>query len=246
MSRPGLALSVLFAVTAASVAVGCITFINTDPGGLSTQNCGFKGSDSAACGACIAAKCQAQVDACCRDKLCRDDGMKALDACATGAADECDGYGLTSDLEKCIADQCGACLVPAVDGGSTTSCTGSPGQCTCTSTTKGNAQACSQTSLGPGTVCCPEERWPALNTSCACRRLGCTEGTKDCRCTWGSSGGTTKCSSKWTYCCAYYGSTTLSSCTCSNSPCPSYETPVSSCDGDNIACTNGGVASCSK
>jgi hypothetical protein len=250
MSRTGVLLGTLSATLAVALSVGCITFINADPGGLSTQGCGFKGSDGTACGACIAAKCQAQVDGCCRDKRCREYELERLDTCATGDVAECGRFFVTdagTALEECIKGACGApCLADdagAPDGGGLrTRCSIFSESCTCVPDPVGNDTVCTPAAITGGSgkaLCCVDEAWPANGASCTCKWWGCTPTSSGCRCSAISGAPYEECDGKlFNYCCR---SILTGDCVCRDqTDCSGTETRVPSCSLE-YACGTGKI-----
>jgi hypothetical protein len=78
------------------------------------DHCTFHGST--ACSTCIRSKCQAQVDTCCRDKTCLEQGsprmMDAIDKCGVGDAFSCatavrsQQQGSAATLRDCLSREC--------------------------------------------------------------------------------------------------------------------------------------------
>jgi hypothetical protein len=231
-------LHVLATLTATLAAAGCIAFVNDDPSSLSTT-CHFQGDDTK-CGACIAAACTSELNACCSDSTCSDVSLPALGACVSTTS-TC-GSLLTQSpaLASCIASACGSCTNlatavygdsgPGADGGST-NCYSEGDSCNC-EVGSPNGQACNAAGLKGGGLCCATYGWPsATNGSCSCQPFSCTPGSLGGNCQLGpdSSGTTTwpgpGCCSYGTFC---YCEPTI---TCT-------ETPVSQCDVSAIGCAS--------
>lgn len=104
-------LLVHFRVIVATLLVlsGCVLAVSPDE---TSEHCNFTGSG--VCAACIRSKCQAPIDACCRDKTCVEQGtmMEAVDVCGGGNTYDCASamksqqQGTSAALRDCLASQC--------------------------------------------------------------------------------------------------------------------------------------------
>lgn len=102
-------LRVVFATWMAS---GCVLFVHPDEGG---EHCAFRGTT--ACAACLKTKCQASIDACCRDASCANTSgmLDTMDKCGEGSATSC-ANGLRTQstgaaaaaVRDCASTQCGS------------------------------------------------------------------------------------------------------------------------------------------
>ena len=217
------------------VVVGCMLVVSPDTYG---DRCRFAGDDTSQCGLCVASRCRAEVDACCRDGAC-DATMRALDGCS----DKHDGNCATlassnTDLGRCVAAKCAAVCV-TLTGTSATTCRephlGEGSVCTCDgASTAGNDFICSQAAY-PDTICCAPPGWPAPGLACSCTPLSCTPTADGCFCALADftppksrecSGGPTS------TCCADHDK-----CTCrARASCYAGEHPVPSCEIRNVGC----------
>lgn len=225
-------------------ASACVAFVGDDPGSIGSA-CKFKGTDKP-CGQCIAASCQAQVNACCVASGCKDRGMQAVDACAQGVSDQCISYSLSDPLQTCIEMSCGKeCL------GEVVSCTGQTYECSCNIQTNGGSTTTCDTTTVTNAICCASTDWPSRSSSCRCTYWGCQFLTDSCDCSThsGGPGGSLKNAcyppqGGGYHCCL---STIGGSCSCTTSNCTSQETEVPDCSPMNGGCGNYAkrVASCS-
>jgi hypothetical protein len=101
-------LRVVFATLMAS---GCVLFVHPDEGG---EHCAFRGTT--ACATCLKAKCQASIDACCRDSTCANTSgiLGTIDECGDGSPTSCASGlktqlagGPAAALRDCVSAQCG-------------------------------------------------------------------------------------------------------------------------------------------
>ncbi len=214
----------------------CILFVNDDPGSLGTS-CRFSGQDASACGICLASSCQKAIDSFCISSSCRDRGMAAVDACATGMSDQCLSSDLSPDLSSCIVSACAKeCL------GGITNCSSGTNECTCNIELHSpNAVACGESTVR-NSICCADASWPK-NGSCRCTYWGCMIQSTRCDCSPRSFAGSSSDYKDACYppqgggyhCCrSSYGS-----CSCDMSSCLSSETEVPDCSLTSAGCSTG-------
>jgi hypothetical protein len=222
--------------TAAAVlgAGGCVLFVSptTYP-----TTCAFAGETSQ-CGACLAASCQTEIDACCGDDGCAGSVLASLESCTT--AHTCDALlGASGPLPACVKTKCAAVCV-TLTGTSQTSCLEPPLAagfgCTCTfgAPDGPNDFACSS-AIYASARCCAPAGWPAPGLACTCAPLACNATTDGCFCSLAETTPTeTSCSAST--CCVENDT-----CTCRAKGCFSFETPVPSCDVTAVGCRPGQV-----
>jgi hypothetical protein len=242
----------LWLVLSLVTLAGCILFVSPADYGA---HCEFQGMTTD-CGACLAERCQTTIDACCGDSTCASI-LSSVDTCASELGDACttlkdaakSGTDPTQQaLGSCVATLCaGECA--ASQGESVTKCSepefAEGTACTCSSASDGGANdfVCSS-AVYPEALCCAPSGWPGPGLTCNCEPLECSSMPSGCSCSlscspFGSS--STTCSGP-PHCCALSGS-----CSCSDSPCTSGETKVSSCSAKTAGCPSGAhvVESCS-
>ena len=244
----------LLAVASLAGLSACILFVD-DRGDLGTT-CHLHG-ELTACGACIMAKCRAQLDACCGDGTCTPI-LDTIDACIgdysqpTCLLVSTKPSVVTSAMDKvrdCAADCATLCAAtsPGSSGSSgtsgggvfATSCSNITGvECDCSGDLAPNAVACSSDSVGSG-VCCADYGWPDKGLHCNCKPYRCKQTATGCQCSDDTSGPTSTCNG--TYCCIFEGW-----CSCGTTPCDTVSKPVSSCTKATATCPSGRpVTSCS-
>ncbi|MBX3187701.1 MAG: hypothetical protein KF819_11825 [Labilithrix sp.] len=238
------ALIVAFAL--GSPIFGCILFVSPEPLG---EHCGFSGKE-ADCGKCVAARCQGEVDACCRDDACTST-LVSLEGCASARDDRCSAVrdargtgGAAGALATCVASRCGGVCTKS-SGASETRCA-EPSLikgrgCTCELGAPGTDFACN-TEAFPETVCCAPQGWPGAGLACSCLPIGCLPSNDGCLCTridYEGPGAT--CAGA--ICCAE-----SDGCYCGTKQCQSSQPRVPSCTLAEIGCPRGQkrVASCSE
>ncbi|CAN5925209.1 hypothetical protein BH11MYX4_BH11MYX4_19840 [soil metagenome] len=228
------------AVTGALLALaGCILLVSPDDYG---EHCGFRGQDTT-CGTCLATKCRAALDACCRDDGCAPT-LSIVERCATGDQAAC----ASAESEESAASPTRIALARClVDGCQTTCRTGTPtrsitqcsvpafgrGQaCTCVVSASPNDTACNEQAF-PNTVCCAPSGWPGASLRCSCRAFDCQPTSDGCLCalTDGASEGT-QCGGA--ICCLDHDV-----CQCGSRPCLAADQQVPSCDFSKVGCAVG-------
>jgi hypothetical protein len=218
---------------------GCILLVSPATYG---EHCGFQGEETT-CGTCLATKCRAAIDACCRDEGC-DRTLSIVEACASGDQAACASADSETSaasqtriaLARCLVDGCQTTCRTGVPTNSITQCavpTFGRGQtCTCTVSAMPNETACNEKAF-PNTVCCAPSGWPAAGQRCSCRSFDCQPTSDGCLCSLqdGASEGT-QCSG--TICCLDHDT-----CQCGAKPCLSDDLRVPSCDFAGIGCAVG-------
>lgn len=216
--------------------VSCILVVSPERFG---DTCRFSGRDTQ-CGACIADRCQAQIDDCCRDAAC-EGTLHAIESCAGHGGETCSAIGRDAGgfaVARCAAESCGAVCV-ARQGTSQTSCKvpllGESAACLCRDTaTGGNDFVCNAAAF-PQTVCCAPDGWPAVGLECGCRAIECNPTTDGCFClTVDSDPRLRECSGL--ICCAQNDS-----CSCGTRACFAFQTRVPSCNLAAIGCKPGQI-----
>jgi hypothetical protein len=207
----------------------------------SGEHCLFEGSESQ-CGACVAASCQLELDACCSDVAC-DATFAELEGCATAHDARCEQLRSgVSALSTCVQDHCGGVCI-ALTGVSTTRCEepafAEGAACRCSVTDTPNDEVCSRAAYA-GTICCAPTGWPAVGLGCSCKPLGCNASPDGCFC------------SLVDYAPEQRECTSLACCVddgvCACRPdCYAFETEVPACTADVTGCADGQiqVESCS-
>jgi len=232
-------------VTVAALVASCMLVVDPATYG---DHCKFEGADTQ-CGACVAAKCQADVDACCRDASC-DGRMTLLDTCASKHDASCNELGKGSDsLAACVARECSVvCVELRGTGGATCSepklAEGSLCKCS-VGTTTGNDFLCSLATY-PDTICCAPKGYPMPGLECSCRPLACRPNLDGCGCELAeATPDTRECSSM--YCCANTAEYDPDKCSCRSKDCFPFERRVPTCALREVACPKGldRVESCS-
>jgi hypothetical protein len=139
------------------------------------STCRFSGDQTSACGQCIAAHCQAAVNACCADSACAAH-LDTLDECGSGAS--CNGLVLAPLLGSCISSSCTVCQIP--EGGLPdapvnslrSQCIGDNDGCLCFGAPTPNTIRCDTTTV-TAALCCADANYPAKNNSCSCEVFNC-------------------------------------------------------------------------
>lgn len=254
-----------------SGGLGC-AFTQVGVGSDYTTTCSFTGRDSSACGKCIAAKCQTQVDACCADATCRasnktdlgfgvstgDDGtLGKLDGCGDGKS--C--YDLEVDpaakamaacVQSACSDVCDTRLASARKA-TATSCEWKTSytkerycECVVPSTSNGVASAPNDTACGPSAgICCADLDWPAPASKCSCDPPSCNSYSGDVCICERQTGSSVVSDCARGPCCL----TSEGECRCdpTRRACPEGDTPVKSCSRAEVRCSPGkrAVTTCS-
>lgn len=216
---------------------GCILLVSEPTFG---KTCRFSGAESA-CGACVASRCQASVDACCTDDACKDT-LGSLDGCAAKHDGSCGALAAaasssqpaSAELGKCIARRCGGECQPFA-GQSETTCKElvlAPGaSCSCVTSAEHNDFTCSE-AVFQGARCCAPKGWPAAGLECSCKRLQCNPTADGCFCSLVDyTPDQESCSG--VYCCA---SPKTAECSCRARPCYADETRVTACSTAVVGC----------
>ncbi len=213
-----------------AIAAGCVLVVSPDEYG---DRCRFTGETSQ-CGACLVERCRAEIDSACGDEA----TLAAVESCA-GARDcaAITAPATNGPVSSCLATRCGA-VCKTLAGPSPTRCrepaTGVGATCTCTHAGPTNDTIC-DAKVYPSTICCAPAGWPADGLTCACEAVACVGTSDGCSC--GLSGSTPENSTCRTgFCCA-----DQEGCRCRAQPCYDFETPVSSCSIDVVACKRGQV-----
>jgi hypothetical protein len=225
-------LAVLFFMLLAS----CILFVSPEEYG---STCRIQGQDTQ-CGACVVAKCQADLDTCCRDESC-DQALRDLDECAVFATYGCQRLAgwqsppVTGALSQCVQQKCGAVCLER-KGSSTTSCReprlGEGSACTCTSGAETNDFICNPQAFRD-TICCAPESWPAPGLECKCQALDCRSSPDGCFCKLADfTPKTRECTTQ--QCCAGDDY-----CQCGSDECSLSERKVDTCTVTELACAKG-------
>jgi len=252
--RPAHAVLAFFLAVAALVAVGAPGCVLVLPmASVGGAHCGFAGK-STSCGACVAEKCTAAVDACCFDDACGDI-IKDLETCSTQQGPSCDRLGSASDsdgvhrdLSTCVAKECrAACMGSAPSN--LTECkpayVTSVNACSCQITAAPNGNGC--TSVAHPTLrCCAPTGWPGPALRCDCRAIICLPIAGGCQCQLtdkDDQGRDTECRGG-KHCCA---DASTASCACGDQACLPQDTEVPSCTIEQLGCGRGEqqVESCS-
>lgn len=231
----------IVAIALSLLVVGCVLVVSPETYG---DRCRFAGDETSQCGRCIAERCRAEVDACCRDSAC-DGMMRTLDACSDAHGPDCAALGASdTDLGRCVARACAAVCV-ALTGASLTSCReprlGEGSACTCEgASTAGNDFICSEAAY-PDTICCAPPGWPSPGLACSCMPLSCTPSPDGCFCLLADFTPKSRACEGVT-CCA-----DQDTCTCRGRACYPSEHPVPTCDIEAAGCKKGQqrVDSCS-
>jgi hypothetical protein len=230
----------------AALLGGCILLVSPREYG---SQCRFAGAQSE-CGACVVARCQAEVDTCCSDSQC-DGTLTALDECASKHDPSCTQLGSKADspsdgasigLRQCISRGCAAECQP-FRGTSETSCKELPlapgASCSCTTQSPSgtNDYTCA-TAVFPNTRCCAPNSWPAPGLECTCKHVQCIATATGCFCslvdytpdqeTCGGTAGLT--------CCASTATAKDAQCTCGTRACFIDEVAVPSCSAEVMGC----------
>jgi hypothetical protein len=234
LGRFAIARSLALSLTAAGVA-SCVLLVAPDDYG---PHCRFAGQDSV-CGQCIAQKCGAQIDDCCRTDACAP-GLALIERCASGDRQLC---GIVeSDLQasdphrvelaRCVSTQCKVTCTTGVPASITKCAPSSFGlgkTCSCAVTADPNVVACSESAFAE-TRCCAPASWPAAGQKCACQVLACTPTADGCACTlYDGPAELSTCNGP--ICCL-----DADTCRCGSKPCGSLSTPVDSCTLATIGC----------
>lgn len=242
----------------ALVLFSACALFSTGASGLETNACNFQGAQTA-CGLCVAASCQALVNACCNDGACSG-SLGYLDGCASGDSSSCTllrngsylGAGTSfTALGACVAASCAACgggdviVTPGFDASMPTpkpgiTCSSVNGSCFCDFQTdpSPSTTACIPSMFMNG-ICCADQNYPKAG-SCTCSPFTCTVDSSGCECSSlydpASSQPVSVCAGMG--CCASNG---LCSCGPSNTCDPSFQTQVHECLPDNTGCAGNQV-----
>ena len=224
------ALRVVLAAGVALLSSRCILVVSDDVP-ESGEHCRFSGEDGQ-CGRCIQQQCRPAVDACCAELAC-DATLAAVESCATIADAGCDALETDgSELGACVSNRCGAVCERRI-APSTTFCRepplGEDAACECDQSNPANDFICSEAAY-PETVCCAPPGWPAAGLECSCRPLGCNPSEGGCLCAlvdYVPDGSVCQAPP-----CCVDGDV----CTCRQSGCFDWETPVSACTIDVVGC----------
>ncbi len=214
----------------ALAAMGCVLFVSPEPGGA---HCVFRGQDGS-CGACLVARCRAEIDQACFD----DAVIGAIEECATANDDAC-GRVPQSPAGVCMASRCAA-LCYARTGSSVTHCTDSfvsPGlACACDVDGPPNDLACTDVTY-PRTRCCAPSTWPGAALQCACNAVSCTPTSDGCICILTDNLDESSAQDcRGEHCCAVEDR-----CQCRPRACEGGEREVAVCNKGELACPHGTV-----
>lgn len=229
---------------------GCVLLVSEPSRGTA---CRFSGAQSA-CGACVSTRCQASVNACCKDDACQDT-LSALDGCASKNDESCNALGASAaslqptsaELGKCITRRCaGECQPLAPASQSQTGCKElvlAPGaSCSCLTSAEHNDFTCSE-AVFAGARCCASKGWPGAGLACSCKHLQCNPTERGCFCSLVDyTPDQEECSGA--VCCV---SPNAAECSCRTQPCYADEMRVSSCSAALVGCgPQDRVDSCSR
>jgi hypothetical protein len=122
----------------------------------------------------------------------------------------------------------------------TVGCTPDIGACDCISESFGTTPegSCPGPTM-PNPVCCAELGYPSGDlTTCQCRNYACADTGQGCTCAFDSTAVATgaSCPSTYAYCCEDVSLGQVQSCTCSDQPCASGATLVTSCSTGVFNC----------
>ncbi|MBK6692441.1 MAG: hypothetical protein IPG50_09590 [Myxococcales bacterium] len=196
------------------------------------------------CIACLAARCQPQLDRCCGERDCGG-AILDIEACARSHdARSCGALrtrSVSSDadeakLASCATTQCGGFCIERV-GESLSDCRESRYGATTCSCSVGGATTeliCTERTY-PGTVCCSSPGWPGPSLSCQCRPLACAPTAEGCSCflnEYATAGQAASCGGgAGLTCCAVDDA-----CSCRPRPCAPNEREVERCSIADVDC----------
>lgn len=221
-------------------AMGCALAIDARDYG---DRCMFRGRDDE-CGACLTARCQPKIDACCLSNTCGG-LIDRIERCATAHDADCDEIRKAAagpddarrELAICVSERCrGAC--ERAPERSLSTCTetrfGYQGACVCepaTAATPANRYQCDEARF-PGTRCCASSAWPSPGNQCSCTFVACLPSRDGCSCSLSDAFDPTaqrECGGE--FCCQ-----STRSCRCGTQPCDSDETRVQACNAETTPC----------
>lgn len=172
------------ALALATVAIACVSLGCPPDNGA---RCRFDGDDTTACGKCIAASCQSQVNKCCDDQYsCLKTEMPKVDACSRGEG--CSSLSTSSysggPIATCIQSWCATPCLGTVGGSGSNpnvACVPTKNGCQCSVQTQDAAGTaavapCSSAQVPSGNgapLCCATSGFPDVAFS-ACRCYGTT------------------------------------------------------------------------
>jgi hypothetical protein len=245
-----LRLSPFVSLVAVVAGLSCVLVV---PSRRIADHCELLGA-ATECGACLTARCQSEVDACCGDPTCEATDLRTIEQCAATGGPACSVLSDASrnpraaTATRCAATQCAGYCAAKAPGRTQTFCrepAGAAGAaCACkVDPASANAFACSAEVIA-GTLCCAPGGWPAAGLECDCLPMRCTPTTGGCFCDrvdYTLPGATATC--KGLHCCA----NAQASCECSARECGPSEREVSACSIENTVCPTerAQVASCS-
>ncbi len=225
------------AILLAASCMGCILIAPADTS-VSGQ-CSFRGRETD-CGACLASRCGAQINAACGD----DAVLTPMEQCAADGTSAC-GRLPANDVTGCLTARCAAVCYEKL-GQSQTSCTDSflgPGlACSCQVSRTPNDLLCSPTTYSR-TRCCAPTSWPGPALSCDCQAVACVSTSDGCICNLADNlDAMTAEECRGTHCCAVEDR-----CQCRERACDGGEREVSVCNKAALVCPQGRmeVPSCS-
>jgi hypothetical protein len=213
---------------ALAVCAGCILVVSPEPGG---EHCQFHGRDTP-CGACLAARCQTEIDGACFDEAV----LAPVEQCARLGDDACDRLP-PSPVTACLRERCPS-LCYRREGTSTTRCgesfVGQGLACSCDIGAPPNDYVCSS-AVFARTRCCAPNGWPGPALLCTCNAIECQPTTDGCVCILSDNvEPVTAQECRGAHCCAVDDR-----CQCRTRACAGAEREVPVCNKAELACPRG-------
>jgi hypothetical protein len=239
----------MLAVTV-SLASACVLVVAPHPGG---DHCvlAAPGSD---CAACLSARCQRHLDACCFDDACGD-VVATLEQCARAHDASCTAlrarvsspHADEAQTAACAATECGGSCTER-SGTSTTACHESrsgAATCDCELAQPTTDLECSESAYA-GTRCCASPGWPGPALVCTCSPFVCVPSGNGCFCSlnaYAPPDFQATCGGSGLVCCVFNGT-----CQCApGATCFPPQQEVATCSIDVVGCPDEKVhvAACS-